>query len=118
MTSHPAPTGADFRRGEFRVGDRVQLTDPKKRMHTITLGVGKAFHTSKGAIEHDALIGRPEGVVVSSTQGVTYLALRPLLSDFVLAMPRGATIAGPAAVPTFCRKHPVCALTEATSNTM
>jgi tRNA (adenine57-N1/adenine58-N1)-methyltransferase len=41
------------------------------------------------------LIGRPEGVVVSSTGGVDYLALRPLLSDFVLSMPRGATVVYP-----------------------
>ncbi len=95
MTSQPAPTGADHRRGPFREGDRVQLTDPKKRMNTITLAVGKAFHTSKGAVEHDALLGRPEGVIVTSTQGTPYLALRPLLSDFVLAMPRGATIVYP-----------------------
>lgn len=95
MTSQPAPTGADHRRGPFREGDRVQLTDPKKRMNTITLSVGKAFHTSKGAVEHDALLGRPEGVIVTSTQGTPYLALRPLLSDFVLAMPRGATIVYP-----------------------
>ena len=86
---------ADHRRGLLRVGDRVQLTDPKKRMHTITLESGKAFHTAKGAIEHDALIGQPEGIVVTSTQGVAYLALRPLLSDFVLSMPRGATIVYP-----------------------
>jgi len=73
----------------------VQLTDPKKRMHTITLAVGVQFHTSKGAVEHDALIGQPEGVVVTSTQGTPYLALRPLLSDFVLSMKRGATIVYP-----------------------
>jgi tRNA (adenine57-N1/adenine58-N1)-methyltransferase len=89
------PTGARGRRGPFRVGERVQLTDPKKRMHTITLEEGKEFHTSKGAVEHDALIGRPEGVVVTSTQGTHYLALRPLLSDFVLSMKRGATIVYP-----------------------
>ena len=90
-----SPTGAAHRRGLFREGDRVQLTDPKKRMHTITLGVGKQFHTSKGILEHDELLGRPEGVVVTSTQGVPYLALRPLLQDFVLSMPRGATIVYP-----------------------
>jgi tRNA (adenine57-N1/adenine58-N1)-methyltransferase len=89
------PTGAEHRRGPLRVGDRVQLTDPKKRMHTITLAVGAQFHTSKGAVEHDALIGQPEGVVVTSTQGTPYLALRPLLSDFVLSMKRGATIVYP-----------------------
>ena len=64
-------------------------------MHTITLGVGKAFHTSKGAVQNDDLIGKPEGVVVKSTMGMAYLALRPLLSDFVLGMPRGATIVYP-----------------------
>jgi tRNA (adenine57-N1/adenine58-N1)-methyltransferase len=73
----------------------VQLTDPKGRMHTVTLVPGKQFHTHKGAIEHDALIGGPEGVVVSATGGTAYLALRPLLSDFVLSMPRGATVVYP-----------------------
>src|SRR6476646_8208573 len=63
-------------------------------MHTITLEPGKQFHTHKGILEHDALIGGPEGVVV--TIGVTpYLALRPLLSDFVLSMPRGAQVVYP-----------------------
>ena len=95
MTPASEPTGAAIRRGPFRVGDRVQLTDPKKRLHTITLEPGKAFHTNKGAIEHDALIGRPEGVIVTSTQGIHYLEQRPLLSDFVLSMPRGATIVYP-----------------------
>ncbi len=95
MTDTAPPTGADFRRGPFREGDRVQLTDPKKRMHTITLSPGKQFHTSKGAVEHDELLGRPEGIVITSTQGIPYLALRPMLSDFVLSMPRGATIVYP-----------------------
>jgi tRNA (adenine57-N1/adenine58-N1)-methyltransferase len=72
----------------------VQLTDPKGRMHTITLEVGRSFHTHKGILEHDSLIGGPEGVVV--TIGTTsYLALRPLLSDFVLSMPRGAQVVYP-----------------------
>ena len=95
VTTPPAPHGADHRRGLLREGDRVQLTDPKKRMHTITLGPGKQFHTSKGIVEHDELIGRPEGVIVTTGKGVPYLALRPLLEDFVLSMPRGATIVYP-----------------------
>src|SRR6185312_13466135 len=41
------------------------------------------------------LIGRPEGVVVTSTSGTGYLALRPLLADFVLSMPRGAAVIYP-----------------------
>ncbi len=63
-------------------------------MHTITLEPGRQFHTHKGILEHDSLLGGPEGVVV--TIGTTaYLALRPLLSDFVLSMPRGAQVVYP-----------------------
>jgi tRNA (adenine57-N1/adenine58-N1)-methyltransferase len=89
------PTGAAARRGPLRVGDRVQLTDPKGRMHTITLTPGKEFHTHKGAFSHDLLIGASEGTVVTTSGGVQYLALRPLLADFVLSMPRGAAVVYP-----------------------
>ncbi len=82
-------------RGPLRVGDRVQLTDPKGRMHTVTLEAGRDFHTHKGSIAHDELIGSDEGVVVRSTGGVDYLALRPLYADFVLSMPRGAAVVYP-----------------------
>jgi tRNA (adenine57-N1/adenine58-N1)-methyltransferase len=89
------PTGAAGRRGPFVVGDRVQLTDPKGRMHTISLQAGKDFFTHKGSIPHDELIGRPEGVTITTSGGVTYLALRPLLADYVLSMPRGAAVVYP-----------------------
>lgn len=89
------PAGAARRRGPFRVGDQVQLTDPKGRHHTFTLEAGRSFHTHKGSFAHDELIGAPEGSVVRSSGGTTYLALRPLLSDFVLSMPRGATVVYP-----------------------
>jgi tRNA (adenine57-N1/adenine58-N1)-methyltransferase len=81
--------------GPFRVGERVQLSDPKGRLHTVVLAPGKQFHTHRGAIEHDALIGAPEGSVVTATSGTQYLALRPLLVDFVLSMPRGAAVIYP-----------------------
>ncbi|HEV2343829.1 MAG TPA: tRNA (adenine-N1)-methyltransferase [Actinocrinis sp.] len=90
-----APHGAEHRRGSFKPGDLVQLTDTKGRHHTFPLQAGKQFHTHKGSFEHDALIGRPEGTVVRSTGGMDYLALRPLLSDYVLSMPRGAAVVYP-----------------------
>lgn len=88
-------TGANLRRGPFQVGDRVQLTDPKGRLHTITLQPGRQFHTHRGYLEHDALIGAPDGSTVTNTAGVEYLALRPLLSDYVMSMPRGAAVVYP-----------------------
>ncbi|WP_436692992.1 MULTISPECIES: tRNA (adenine-N1)-methyltransferase [unclassified Geodermatophilus] len=81
--------------GAFVVGDRVQLTDPKGRLHTVVLEPGKQFHTHRGAIAHDDLIGAPEGSVVHSTANTGYLAFRPLLADFVLSMPRGAQVIYP-----------------------
>jgi tRNA (adenine57-N1/adenine58-N1)-methyltransferase catalytic subunit len=84
-----------IRRGPFAIGDQVQITDPKGRRHTVVLERGKQFHTHQGALEHDELIGSPEGVVVMSTGGTPYLAFRPLLADFVLSMPRGATVVYP-----------------------
>lgn len=83
------------RRGPFRAGDLVQLTDPRRKMHTITLVEGASYHTHRGALPHDDIIGRPEGIVVTSSNGTAFLALRPILDDFVLAMPRGAQVIYP-----------------------
>jgi tRNA (adenine57-N1/adenine58-N1)-methyltransferase len=94
-TAPPEPTGAEQRRGLLREGDRVQLTDPKGRLHTITLRAGGAFHTHRGSFQHDALLGKPEGTVVATTAGTDYLAFRPLLADHVMSMPRGAAVVYP-----------------------
>jgi tRNA (adenine57-N1/adenine58-N1)-methyltransferase catalytic subunit len=89
------PTGASLRRGPFAVGERVQLTDPKGRLHTITLEPGREFHTHRGRLAHDDLIGAPDGSVARNTAGVEYLVLRPLLADYVMSMPRGAAVVYP-----------------------
>ncbi|MFQ6392702.1 tRNA (adenine-N1)-methyltransferase [Nocardia sp. KC 131] len=83
------------RTGPFTTGDRVQLTDAKGRLYTVVLEPGKEFHTHRGGIKHDSLIGADEGTVVNSTNGTPYLALRPLLVDYVLSMPRGAAVIYP-----------------------
>ena len=78
-------------KGPFGEGDLVQLTDPKGKIHTIKLTVGKTFHTHRGGIDHTDIIGLESGSVLHASGGSAYLALRPLLDDFVLSMPRGAT---------------------------
>jgi tRNA (adenine57-N1/adenine58-N1)-methyltransferase len=84
-----------MRRGLFAPGDQVQLTDPKGRQHRLVLTAGKSFHTHRGALAHDDLIGQPEGSVVMSAGGTAYIALRPLLADYALSMPRGAAVIYP-----------------------
>ncbi|MBN7792639.1 tRNA (adenine-N1)-methyltransferase [Microbacterium esteraromaticum] len=81
--------------GPFREGDRVQLTGPKGRMHTITLRADGELHTHHGVLFHRDLIGQPDGSVITNSSGHDYLALRPLLRDFALSMPRGAAIVYP-----------------------
>ena len=81
--------------GYFQAGDRVQLTDPKGKLYSFTITPGKEWHTHKGWITHDDLIGLPEGSVVSTTAGLKFTAFIPLLADYVLSMPRGATIVYP-----------------------
>ncbi len=81
--------------GYFGAGDRIQLTDPKGKLYSFTITPGKEWHTHKGWIVHDELIGLPEGSVVSTTAGLKFTAFKPLLADYVLTMPRGATIVYP-----------------------
>ena len=83
------------RRGPFAAGDQVQLTDPKGRKHLLVLQPGKSFFTHRGSLSHDDLIGGPDGSVVMSSGGTAYVALRPLLADFTLAMKRGAAVVYP-----------------------
>lgn len=81
--------------GPFVYGDRVKLTGPKGRLNTVTLLPDGEFHSHRGLIKHSELVGLPDGSVVMNSSGEEYLALRPLLSDFVMSMPRGAAIVYP-----------------------
>ena len=81
--------------GPFAVGDRVQLIDAKGRRYTTTLAAGAEFHTHRGFVTHGAVIGQPEGSVITSTNGDQFLAFRPLLVDYVMSMPRGAQVIYP-----------------------
>lgn len=81
--------------GYFSSGDRIQLTDVKGKLYSFTITPGKEWHTHKGWIVHDDLVGVPEGSVVETSGGLKFTAFKPLLSDYVLSMPRGATIVYP-----------------------
>ena len=93
LNENNADLGAN--RGRFVAGDRVQLTDQKGKIYSITITPGKEWLTHKGWIVHDDLIGLPEGSVVSTSAGLKFTAFIPLLTDYVLSMPRGATIVYP-----------------------
>ena len=79
----------------FKYGDRIQLTDAKGKLYSITLSAGAEWHTHKGVLKHEALVGLPEGSIVATNGELKFQAFRPLLADYVLSMPRGATIVYP-----------------------
>mgnify|MGYP000882095612 CR=1 FL=1 len=83
------------RRGPLQAGEWVRLLDSKGRRHNICLTAGKTFHTNRGGLEHDDIIGRDEGFSITATSGGEYLVFRPLLSEFVVSMPRGAAVVYP-----------------------
>lgn len=79
----------------LQVGDRVTLTDAKGRRKSVVLREGGEWHTTKGVVKHDDLIGGPEGVTIRSHGGQEYLAFRPILSEFMVSMPRDAAVIYP-----------------------
>ena len=84
-----------MRSGPLVEGEWVRLTDPKGRKHNLKLEVGAQFSTKKGQLNHDDMIGHPEGIVIESSMGATYQVFRPLLFEYVVSMPRGAAIIYP-----------------------
>ncbi|MGO1174530.1 MAG: tRNA (adenine-N1)-methyltransferase [Actinomycetaceae bacterium] len=99
MTPEPSatrhPEGPDRRRGPLRAGERVQLTDVKGRHHTVLLTHDGYFQSQRGSFHHRELIGQPEGTVIATESGHDVLALRPVLADYVMSMPRGAAVVYP-----------------------
>lgn len=83
------------RTGPLEDGDRVTLTDPKGRRHSVVLRTGGMFHTTRGGVAHDDLIGGPDGNVAYTTGGVALVAFRPVLHEYSVSMPRGAAVIYP-----------------------
>ena len=100
----------------FQDGEQVLLIDQRGKRHLIFLRKSETFHSDRGWISHDAVIGQPEGSWVRSSMGLRYLALRPTLGEFVLDMPRGAQVIYPkdlAMILFWADVHPGCRVLEA-----
>ena len=103
-------------RGPLRAGEWVRLVDAKGRKNNFCLEAGKRFFSNRGHLEHDEMIGRDEGFTVTSSAGGEYLVFRPLLSEFVVSMPRGAAVVYPkdsAQIVAMCDIFPGADVVEA-----
>jgi tRNA (adenine57-N1/adenine58-N1)-methyltransferase len=61
----------------------------------VKVEAGKSFHTHKGFIKFDDLIGKDYGSSVLSNLGVEFMAIKPLLRDFVMKSVRKTQITYP-----------------------
>lgn len=97
-------------------GERIHLVDQKQRQYAFTLKAGETYQFSGQKIAHDALIGRPDGSIVTLSGGKRMMALRPTFGDYVLKMPRGAQVLYPkdlAIIPMWADVHPGARVFEA-----
>jgi tRNA (adenine57-N1/adenine58-N1)-methyltransferase catalytic subunit len=100
----------------FQDGEQVLLIDQRGKRHLLFLRKADTFHSDRGWIAHDAIIGQPEGTWVRSSMGLRHLALRPTLADYVLEMPRGAQVIYPkdlAIILFWADVYPGCRVLEA-----
>jgi tRNA (adenine57-N1/adenine58-N1)-methyltransferase len=76
-------------------GDEVLLYLDRRRTYKIRVEGGSQFHTHRGYVEMDELIGKPYGSTVTSSLGVAFHALRPLVKDHVLKTDRRTQVLYP-----------------------
>lgn len=100
----------------FQSGERIHLVDKKGRQYALTLKAGDRYQLSGHKIDHDDLIGKPDGSLVTLSGNKTMLALKPTFGDYVLKMPRGAQVLYPkdlALIPMWADVYPGARVFEA-----
>lgn len=76
-------------------GDYILLYLTQRKTYLIKVEAGKSFHTHKGFIKFDELIGKDYGSSVQSSLSVEFIALKPLLRDYIMKSVRSTQITYP-----------------------
>jgi tRNA (adenine57-N1/adenine58-N1)-methyltransferase len=101
---------------QLQDGEQVLLIDQRGRRHLVMLRKGETFHSDRGWVAHDTMIGQADGSWVRTSKGTRYVVLRPTLAEYVLDMPRGAQVIYPkdlAMVMFWADIHPGARVLEA-----
>ncbi len=75
--------------------DYVLLCLDTRRTYMVKVEAGKTFHTHKGYLKLDELIGKEFGVTFQSSLGVNFTALKPTLEDYIMKSSRKTQITYP-----------------------
>jgi tRNA (adenine57-N1/adenine58-N1)-methyltransferase len=76
-------------------GDDVLLYVKERKTYMIRVEAGKSFHTHKGYVKLDDLIGQRYGSAVVSSLGFEFLILKPMLRDYIMKSARQTQIMYP-----------------------
>ena len=71
------------------------LIDLGEKEYVVTIKSGLQFHSNKGFIAHDAIIGRPWGTIIYTNIGHPYLVVQPSTSDLIRHIKRSSQVIFP-----------------------
>jgi len=76
-------------------GDFVLLVLERRKTYMVKVEAGKTFHTHKGYVKLDDLIGRDFGEIFQSSLGAQFTVLKPMLTDYIMKSSRNTQITYP-----------------------
>jgi tRNA A58 N-methylase Trm61 len=88
--SVPAPAAAASDASLLQAGDSILLIDRKRRVYLRRLQAGGRVSVRGTPVPADSLIGRPEGSMLRTDRGETFLVLRPTYAELIPNLPRSA----------------------------
>jgi tRNA (adenine57-N1/adenine58-N1)-methyltransferase len=105
---------------EIANGDYILLYLKPHKTYMVKVEEGKSFHTHKGFMNFSDLIGREYGSTFASSLGFEFVALKPMLRDYVMKSSRQTQINYPkdiALIVMFGGIGPGCRVVEAGTGT-
>jgi tRNA (adenine57-N1/adenine58-N1)-methyltransferase catalytic subunit len=73
-------------------GDNILLYLDVRRTYMVKVQAGQTFHTHKGYLKFDDLIGKEYGSNFKSSLGIDFTVLKPTLTDYILKSQRNTQI--------------------------
>ncbi len=80
---------------KIKEGDYVLLYLSHRKTYLVKVETGKTFHTHKGYVKFDDIIGKEYGSTVKSNLDIQFVALKPLLRDYIMKSVRRTQITYP-----------------------
>jgi len=105
---------------EIHEGDDVLLYLDRKRTYLVKVEKEKSFHTHKGFVQLNELIGKQYGTRITSSMNIEFIALKPTLQDHIFKMQRKTQITYPkdiALILMFSNAGPGIKIVEAGTGT-